>query len=149
MLQSDWLLTPNIKRFVLLLQHPNCPIWRLWDRKQNKCNVNRIYYLRQLYALFASPEPIPYPHPKLCITIVLISFGTTVITSMNWKQSNPVPRSLIDEAEDEIGYSNKIQFFWLARLWANDVNVQSPLHAMACAIHSFQSLQFCSNKYFK
>ena len=56
----------------------------------------------------------------------------------------PVPISLVYEAGGEIWLSKKIQCFWLARLWANDVSVAFCSRAMACAIHSLESLQFCS-----
>ena len=58
---------------------------------------------------------------------------------------NPVPISLVYEAGGEIWLSKKIRCFWLARLWANDLSVVFCARAMACAIHSLQSLQFCSN----
>ena len=58
---------------------------------------------------------------------------------------NPVPISLVYEAGGEIWLSKKIQCFWFARLWANDLSVVFCARAMACVIHSLQSLQFCSN----
>ena len=71
---------------------------------------------------------------------------------MNWKQGNLVPKSLIGEfqAEAEIWLSKKIQFFGLARLWTNDVNVVSCARYGVCnSFFAKLSLQFCSNKYFK
>ena len=62
---------------------------------------------------------------------------------------NLEPRSLFDEAEGEIWSSEKIQFFWLARLWANDESVvSSERYGVGTKGHSLQNFQFCSNKYF-
>ena len=58
---------------------------------------------------------------------------------------NLEPRSLFDEAEGEIWSSEKIQFFWLARLWANDESVVSCQHYGVCtkgySLQSFSSVQ--------
>ena len=41
-------------------------------------------------------------------------------------------RSLVDKAKGKIWPSKKIQFFWVARLWANDVSVIIYMHYGVC-----------------
>ena len=48
-----------------------------------------------------------------------------IVSIKTFRISNLVPRSLIDEAEGEIWSCEIIRFFWLARLWANEVSVAS------------------------
>ena len=74
-----------------------------------------------LFCVFAWPVGITYSDQFTCF-------------------DNLVPRSLVYKAEGKIWPSRKIQFFWLARMWVNDVRVVScttaPVQFILCKVFS-------------